>query len=142
MRSTHRGITLIELMIVVTIVGILASVAYPSYREYVVRSGRTEAKVALSQAASDLEKCFTRNMRFTSNAGDCPVADRAAAGFVTEDGKYRISVVDAAALTATTFVLTATPQGAQSDDAECGNFTLNERGVRGISGSGTVARCW
>ncbi len=138
MRSTHRGITLIELMIVVTIVGILASVAYPSYREYVVRSGRTEAKVALSQAASDLEKCFTRNMRFTSNAGNCPVADRAAAGFVTEDGKYQIS----AALAATTFVLTATPQGAQRDDVECGNFTLNERGVRGISGSGTVARCW
>ncbi len=139
MRSTHRGITLIELMIVVTIVGILASVAYPSYREYVVRSGRTEAKVALSQAASDLEKCFTRNMRFTSNAGNCPVADRAAAGFVTEDGKY---LIDAATLTDTTFVLRATPQGAQRDDGECGNFTLNERGVRGISGSGTVARCW
>ena len=50
------GFTLIEVMIVVVIIGILASIAYPSYNEYVKRGNRTEGQVFLSDAAARQER--------------------------------------------------------------------------------------
>ena len=50
MPSKHQGFTLIELMIVVAVVAILSSIAYPSYTEYVRRGHRAEARAGLLQA--------------------------------------------------------------------------------------------
>jgi len=55
----HVGFTLIELMIVVTVVGILAAIAYPSYSRYIVKSRRSDAQIALLQAAATQEKFFS-----------------------------------------------------------------------------------
>jgi type IV pilus assembly protein PilE len=134
MSSRQAGITLMELMIAVAIIGILASIAYPSYREQVRRSNRTEGKVALERRAQDLEKCYTRFMAYNNAA-----CDALAAAATTPNGTYSVA---ATARAATTFTLQATPQGAQATDARCMNFTINEAGTRAISGSGTVAQCW
>ena len=67
----QRGVTLMELMTVVAIIGILTSIAYPSYRAQVRRSNRTEARVALEQTAGALEKCYTRYMAYNDTA-NCP----------------------------------------------------------------------
>lgn len=64
LRNGQRGFTLIELMIVLVIIGIVASIAYPSYTRYVQKSMRTDAHAALMQAASALERCNTRTYSY------------------------------------------------------------------------------
>ena len=49
MRKYMRGVTLMELMIVVVIIGVLAAIAYPNYRQYAARAKRNEARAALLQ---------------------------------------------------------------------------------------------
>lgn len=140
MKRFQRGITLIELMVVVVIVAILAAIAYPSYRDQVRRSNRTEAKVALEQTAQALEKCFTRYMAY--NNASCPAFTQLDDGgsMTTPQGHYAIT---ATTLNATEFILRATPQGGQASDTRCGALTLNDRGQRGIAGgTGTAQDCW
>lgn len=142
MSCRQSGVTLLELMIVVAVIGILAAIAYPSYREQVRRSNRTEAKFALEQTALSLEKCFTRYMSYADIA-NCPAANQfeAGGGFNTPDGNYRITGVILAAAPMQ-FDITATPLGGQLTDAQCMNFTLNERGIRGVSTATPPETCW
>jgi type IV pilus assembly protein PilE len=144
MQMKQRGVTLMELMVVVVVVGILAAIAYPSYREQVRRSNRTEAKVALEQTAAALEKCYTRYMTY-ADFTNCPTANtlNTAAGFTTPEGNYRITGTLNAA-TPLTFTLIATPLAGQATDAQCMQFLLNEAGQRTVTGSAaaTPATCW
>src|SRR5205823_3769710 len=63
-----RGMTLIELMVVVAIVAILASLAVGSYRRYVLRANRTDATSALLRIQVGEEKYFLQNNAYTINA--------------------------------------------------------------------------
>jgi type IV pilus assembly protein PilE len=131
--NNHRrqlGFTLIEMMITVAIVGILAAIAYPSYRDQVIKTNRTEAKVALQQAAVNLEKCYTRTMSYIG----CPDPPAASDG-----GHYTIAIPNR---TATTYTLTATPTGTQTDDTACKTFNLTDTGVKTVTGTGTGVKCW
>lgn len=126
------GFTLIELMIVVAIVAILVAIAYPSYRDQVIKTRRAEGKAALSSAAARMERCFTRYSAYNNAAcTDIFPLD-------SENGWYQVTT---SAIDAISFTLSAAPQNAQAtDDTLCGTLTLTSTGIRGHTGSGTD--CW
>jgi type IV pilus assembly protein PilE len=131
-RKAQQGVTLVELLVVIMIVGILAGIAIPSYRQYTIRVRRADAKIALTNAAQLLERCFTRFNAY-NNAG-CTLA----VPYLTPDGTYNIT----GNITAANFALTATPQGPQATDTDCANFSLNQTGAQTVSGTKTAIQCW
>jgi type IV pilus assembly protein PilE len=134
MRNYSRGVTLMELIVVMAIVGLLAAIAIPTYRQYAIRANRADAKAALLSAAGALERCFTQFNSYDAADG-CAVVFPVG----STNGNYQIS---APTQTAIAFALTATPQGRQIEDTDCGNFTLNSANVRGVSGTKTAQQCW
>jgi type IV pilus assembly protein PilE len=126
----HSGFSLIELMIVIAIVGIVSTIAFNSYRNYVIKSNRTEGRSGLQVAAATLEKC--RSLYGSYNHVNCGYAD-----FTTESNRYDIT----GAIAATSYTLTATPIGGQAADADCTALTLTNTGVKGGTGA-DPAECW
>jgi type IV pilus assembly protein PilE len=142
MRSKHKGLTLVELMTVLVIIGILASIALPSYSRYVRRSDRAAAKTALMEDAQFLERNFTVRNTYAIDAAGDPMDD---AGLpVTQspkDGtaKYTITLTD---IDTNTFELSAVPvPGGPAAEDECGTLRITNTGVKSATG-GTVANCW
>jgi type IV pilus assembly protein PilE len=131
-----------ELMVVVVIIGVLAAIAVPSYRRYLLRTQRSEAKIALLQLQTAEEKFYLQNNAFTDKVKD---ASPTGLGLpmTTETGKYAITVK--LGDEAQTFEATAAPAtgGGQTDDKECKSFTINNLGKRGIDGGSKDAQyCW
>ena len=125
-KNTQGGFTLIELMIVVVVIGILAAIALPNYSNYVRSGHRADAQADMLQFAQAMERCFTRHRTY-ENENCAPATPQAA--------RYTFTV---APLTATTFTITAAPDGSQIQDP-CGEMTLDHRGQRTPE---TPARCW
>jgi type IV pilus assembly protein PilE len=137
MKRRQRGVTLMELLVVVAVIGILAAIAIPTYRRYVVRANRADAKVALMQTAQNLERCYTNSSPYAYNSATCLAA--VTLPFVVASGTYQINGVRVA----NGYVLTATPQGPQlTADTECANFRLTQAGVQTVSGTSPAAECW
>lgn len=140
MTSRHRGFTLIELMIVVAIVGILAAIAYPAYRDQVRKSYRADCAGALTSLANAMERYRTTNNTYTG----ATVANLMPSTTCPIDGggpaTYNLQIT---AQDATTYTLQASiiGGGPMAGDA-CGNLTLNNRGVKGVSGTRSVQDCW
>ena len=128
------GFTLVELMIVVLVIGILTAIAVPSYRQYMLRVTRSDAKVVLTSTAQRLERCFTRFSPPVYNNPACTVV----LPLNTLDNTYTVT----GNIAANTYALTATPINGQAEDVACGNFTLNQLGVQGVSGTKPSNECW
>lgn len=69
-RCLQTGFTLIELMITVAIIAILASVAYPSYQQYVIRSNRSEMQQFLLDIANREEEYLLNNRIYATSLQD------------------------------------------------------------------------
>jgi type IV pilus assembly protein PilE len=128
------GITLLELLVVVVVVGILATVAFPSYQEQVRRTKRADGKAMLMQTAQQFERCYTRFGSYTD--ANCAVA----LPVTSPEGFY---VISANALNPGSFTLDATPQAAQANDVECGVLRLMHTGAQGSQAADIDANdCW
>lgn len=118
------GVSLIELLIVISILGIIAAIATPAYNNYRLKSNRTEARTELVDSAQAAERFFTRNNTYTG----------AISAYTSSHGFYNITFVAGGG--GTTYVLTATATGPQVSDTPCLTMTLNQAGTRSPAG------CW
>ena len=136
-RRIARGFTLIEVMIVVAIVAILAAVAIPSYRDYILRGQLVDATTLLAGTRADMERYYQDNRRYTAvSAAITPPCARS-------QGNFDLTC---SVLTNNTFTLLATGK-----DAAIGfQYSFDEQEVRRTLNTGaswpTPAppnnRCW
>ncbi len=134
MKKTHpsHGFTLIELLIALACVALLASLAWPSYQNLILRSQRAQARTSLLQAAHWFERAASAN-------GSYPLAADVPASVLHIDSQRDQTPVTS---TSQSYTLSATPSGTQAADA-CGVLTVNHLGVRDVQAASlTAAQCW
>jgi type IV pilus assembly protein PilE len=143
-----RGVSAIELLVVLAIIGILAGLSVPAYRDHVLRANRTEARAALLSLATAQEKFYLQCNEYTSalNAAAAAACSPGNLRFpaTSERGYYTVAVTaaDANGWTATATAVQTQPQ---YRDTRCRTFQLASSGSKTASnsiGSANDAECW
>ena len=127
-----RGVTLMELMIVVVVIGILVSIAFPNYREFVARAKRTEAKALLLEIAANQERFYLNANRYGTLV-ELNYADP----LVTDSGSYTVTIP---LNDASDFTIVATYNYSGNEQARCTDFTIDGRGSK--TSNGSIGNCW
>ena len=141
--NRHTGFSLIELMIVVSIITILAAIAVPSYNSSVRKSRRTEAKTAITDFAAREERLYATQNAYSTD----PVALGYGGSWPVSTGSYyQIDLPVSSAPSATqpaTFSVTVQPApgSPQVSDTACATFTLTNTGLQGATGT-NPSSCW
>ncbi|MCP5351906.1 MAG: type IV pilin protein [Chromatiales bacterium] len=130
----QQGFTLTEILIAVAVVGVLATVALPTYQSYMLTVRRSDAHTALNMFAMAMERQYVRDNRYNVSSTVADVyQDTSDRGFYS---------LDFGTVTAVTYILHATPIGAQASDSGCGTITINHLGERTASGTLGDEACW
>ncbi len=139
--QSQGGFTLLEVIIVVVIIGVLATIALPAYQDSVRKGQRSDAKAALFAVAGRMEQYILDRGSYTYDMEDLGYASDP---MISDEAHYSI---DAAACTggsaATCYVLTATPQSSspQAYDTDCTTLVLSYTGEKSATG-GYPDGCW
>lgn len=127
-------------MLVVVIIGILSSIAYPSYMEYVRRSKRADASAQLMAAANYMHRFYSANDSYAKDKSGAdivlPTSFTTVPAGATSKVYYNVEITTAST---TDFTLTAEPAGSMGGDA-CGSYKLNAAGQL-TSTSGSHDKC-
>ena len=123
------GMTLVELMIAVAIIGILSTVAWPYYERISKKQYRAEAIIAITEQANAQESFKDINGGYTGSAQAIPSSSTT--GY-SKNKKYEITVNITCATGEgdSCYRITATAQGGQVDDTPCAAITLDHLGRR------------
>ncbi|WP_201313791.1 type IV pilin protein [Dyella sp. EPa41] len=128
------GFTLIELLIVVAIVAILAAIAVPSYRRYVMHGNREAAESLMLEIASAQERYMVDNRGYAADVGTLGYGPSAQPTGVSSN--YDLAVATSSGLPPT-YSITATPKtGSPQANDSCGKLTL------GADGNKQPTGCW
>lgn len=147
MIKSKKGFTLVELMIVISIIAILAAIAYPSYIDFVRKSRRADAQAALANVQLAQQKLRSSCRFYAGTAGAAENCGASAADSTVRmpatspDGWYALALSNASA---TGFTVTATGQRDQANDEEGGVACTMVLSVSAANPNGlrTPARCW
>lgn len=147
-QKKQKGFSLLELMIAVAVLGIISSIAYPSYLKQVQKSKRTPAKVELMRIAQLQESFYVQNLSYAKTlTGDAASGGLGfATGSVSSEGDdYTITIATldrdgnacswpsgTPAVSCISYTLTATPVATkpQYHDKSCTGFQLTNTGVK------------
>lgn len=134
----QTGLTLIEILIVLAIIGILAQAAASNYSNHIIESRRADARHLLQANAQLLQRCLTLAGSYTATtAGEtgnnCNIVT------TSREGHYQLTPT----LTRQTWSLVASPVtgGKQQQDTNCTTFTLNHTGLKSATGT-KPGTCW
>lgn len=135
--SRQRGYTLMELLLTVSIITIVTSIALPSYRQHVTRSHRGDAMSALLRVANAQEKFYLQNNTYTDTLADLNITS-------TANDYYGLTIDNA---DVNTFSASATPKpgGPQAGDDQCATFAIDASGALSATDSGggdNTNFCW
>ena len=140
--SHARGMTLIELMVVVAVVAIIASIAFPSYSSFTRQTNRTDATRTMQMAAQSLERCYSR--RFTYLA--CNVNGTVMNNGSTLQTPNLFYTITFTIPDAQDYTLTAVAAAApQTGDTQCAQFSLSSTGAQAAQdnhAANTTKTCW
>ncbi|QLE79145.1 prepilin-type N-terminal cleavage/methylation domain-containing protein [Francisella sp. Scap27] len=135
--QNKKGFSLVELMVVIAIIAILASVGIPMYNNYTLKSHRSEAQAELLSAANAADSFEIRNGEFPSGS-DITSFWRSA---TTQNGFYTLAYCGGGdpSCPDVEYTITATAIGSQTSDTPCTNIELE---VNGAVTNKTPAECW
>ncbi len=137
----NSGFSLMELLIALTIVAILTTIAFPSFMQSVRKSKRIDAQTALTNATNNLERFFATNGTYTVDSSQLGLKMDAGSAY-SENDHYVVVVAAGATGIGSSYVVTATAtaDGVQAGDTGCTVLSLDSLGRR--IPDPTASRCW
>ncbi len=137
----QRGFNLMELMVAVSVIGIIVAISLPSYNSHMLNTRRTASAACLTEMAQFMERVYTTSMSYSvDNNGQATVLPNN--NCINDLAPFYSFTLNS---TPQTFVVTASPVGIQTKDTNCGVLTIDQTGVRTANNSNapvTVRQCW
>lgn len=136
MKYKKTGFTLLELMVTVAIIAVLASIAIPSYQQYILKGRRADGKSAILDVQLAEEKWRTNNITYTSSI----VADLGLSA-TSKENYYDMSI---SGNTGTNYKITATHKGVQVADTKCKTLSIDQDGTKTSTDTANAVStgCW
>lgn len=136
----QQGFTLLELMIALAIVGILAAVAIPSYRQSVLKTNRIDAQITMARLATLEERFYFMNNNYTADFAEIVDCGASCNPITSDEGQYTIVLTGGGAA----WTMEATAVNNQAKDTNCAKMKVTSLGVKTSVNSSNVATtdCW